>query len=60
MEKEQASDTEKQSSKEEVFEYKAAGIQETHGHVPAWLWMVVVVMSIWGVAYLYIYWSPSP
>lgn len=48
------------SAKQEVYEYKAAGIQETHGHVPLWLWAVVVVMTIWGIAYLFVYWTPSP
>jgi len=60
MDKTSGNTSEQPSSKEEIYEYKAAGIQETHGHVPGWLWLVVVVMSIWGISYLYIYWSPPP
>jgi len=59
MDKMSGNTSEQRSNKEEIYEYKAAGIQETHGQVPGWLWLVVVVMSIWGIYYLYSYWSPS-
>jgi hypothetical protein len=43
----------------QVFYYKDAGIEENHGYVPRWLWVVVVVMAVWGIYYLYAYWSPA-
>jgi len=51
-------------SKEEIrsqeFIYKDAGIRERHGYVPAWLWLVVVVLVAWGIYYTVANWSPPP
>jgi hypothetical protein len=37
-----------------VYLYESAGISERQGKVPAWLWMVVVLLAIWE----FIIWSP--
>ncbi|HUO44783.1 MAG TPA: hypothetical protein VMT94_07730 [Burkholderiales bacterium] len=41
-----------------VYLYENAGIEERHGHIPAWLWAVVIVLSAWGIYYLITYWQP--
>jgi len=43
-----------------VYRYVDSGIQERHGEVPLWLWIVVVGLIVWGIYYLVAYWSPSP
>lgn len=40
-----------------VYSYESAGITEREGSVPAWLWVVVVSLLVWGVYYLVAYWS---
>ena len=42
------------------YRYQDSGIQEKRGHVPLWLWAVVVVLVAWSVYYLSVYWSPPP
>ena len=42
------------------YRYSDSGIQERHGHVPLWLWAVVVGLTIWGVYYTISYWAPHP
>ncbi len=43
-----------------VFVYESAGITEREGHVPLWLWLVVVSLLIWGIYYLAAYWNAPP
>ncbi|MGA2187909.1 MAG: hypothetical protein ABSH33_05230 [Steroidobacteraceae bacterium] len=43
---------------ESVYTYATAGIGERKGHVPIWLWLVVISLTIWGIYYLYTYWNP--
>lgn len=50
----------KNSQKEEVFIYKDAGIQEKHGYVPGWLWLVAIVLVVWAIYYTYANWAPPP
>lgn len=40
-----------------VYLYESAGIRERQGKVPAWLWVVVVTLAIWGIYYLVTYWN---
>ncbi|MEO8342301.1 MAG: hypothetical protein ABI536_00645 [Gallionella sp.] len=40
-----------------VYIYESAGISERKGNVPAWLWIVVVALVIWGIYYLVTYWN---
>ena len=40
-----------------VYFYESAGIAERDGHVPVWLWIVVVSLFIWGIYYLVTYWN---
>ncbi len=40
-----------------VYVYESSGIAEREGHVPLWLWIVVVLLSIWGVYYLVAFWN---
>ena len=40
-----------------VYNYVSAGITEREGNVPLWLWIVFVVLLIWGVYYLVTYWN---
>lgn len=40
-----------------VYRYESAGIAEREGHVPLWLWLVVVSLLIWGIYYLVTYWN---
>lgn len=54
---EQQSEGEQQANSE-LFIYKDSGIQEKHGYVPAWLWVVAVVMVVWAVYYTMKYWVP--
>ncbi|HKB60047.1 MAG TPA: hypothetical protein VKC56_08400 [Gallionellaceae bacterium] len=49
---------ESRQAEDPVFLYKDSGIREKHGHVPLWLWGVVVALLIWGVYYTIAYWSP--
>jgi hypothetical protein len=41
-----------------VYTYQSAGIAERTGKVPAWLWLVAVLLVIWGIYYLIAYWNP--
>jgi hypothetical protein len=41
-----------------VYTYQSAGIGERKGRVPAWLWVVAVLLVIWGLYYLIRYWNP--
>jgi hypothetical protein len=43
-----------------VYTYESAGIAEREGSVPFWLWIVVVLLLVWGVYYLVAYWNPPP
>ncbi len=43
-----------------VYAYESAGITEREGHVPLWLWLVVVSLLIWGIYYLAAYWNAPP
>lgn len=45
------------AAEETVYRYEGAGIAEREGHVPVWLWGVVLVLLIWGVYYLVAYWN---
>ncbi len=40
-----------------VYVYESAGIAERDGHVPIWLWIVVVTLLVWGIYYLVTYWN---
>lgn len=40
-----------------VYTYETAGVTERSGNVPAWLWVVVVSLLIWGVYYLVTNWN---
>jgi hypothetical protein len=40
-----------------VYLYESAGIAERDGHVPLWLWLVVVSLLVWGLYYLVTYWN---
>ena len=40
-----------------VYTYESAGIAEREGSVPIWLWIVVVILLIWGAYYLGAYWN---
>ena len=50
-------DAQESGRKDTLFLYKDSGIREKHGHVPLWLWAVVVALLIWGVYYTIVYWS---
>lgn len=45
------------ASEHSVYFYESAGIAERDGHVPFWLWLVVVSLFIWGIYYLVTYWN---
>jgi len=45
-------------TRDTVYLYETAGLRERHGHIPLWLWAVVVALSVWGVYYLITYWQP--
>ncbi len=47
----------KAASGHSVYVYGSAGIAEREGHVPLWLWLVVVSLLIWGIYYLVTYWN---
>jgi hypothetical protein len=49
-----------QDAQDPAYRYQDSGIQERHGHVPLWLWVVVVLLTVWAVYYLIYYWSPPP
>jgi hypothetical protein len=40
-----------------VYTYETAGITERQGHIPLWLWLVVIALVIWSVYYLITYWQ---
>lgn len=44
---------------EDIHVYEYSGIEERHGTVPAWLWVVIVSLLIWMVYYLVRYWAPA-
>jgi hypothetical protein len=50
-------DKDKREKAKQTFIYKDAGLTERHGYIPRWLWVVVVVLVIWGVYYLTTYWE---
>lgn len=43
---------------EPVYSYETADLTEREGRVPLWLWLVVVVLVIWGVYYMIANWRP--
>lgn len=43
----------------EVQTYEYSGIQERKGKVNGWLIALYVVLTIWGVWYLFAYWTKS-
>jgi len=45
---------------DKVFLYQDAELMERHGYVPYWLKLVTVGLVIWGLYYLFAYWSPPP
>ncbi len=46
-----------QAPEHSVYIYESAGIAERDGHIPVWLWAVVVTLLIWGIYYLVTYWN---
>jgi hypothetical protein len=50
-------DDQKRERSKQTFVYKDAGLTECHGYIPRWLWVVVVVLVIWGGYYLITYWE---
>lgn len=46
-----------QVSEHSVYVYESGGISERDGHIPVWLWAVVVTLLIWGIYYLVTYWN---
>lgn len=44
---------------ENLYHYKTAGIRERSGYVPWWLLVVTAGLIIWGLYYLWRYWSPT-
>lgn len=51
---------EKAKKANEVFLYHDAGLTERRGYVPYWLKLVTLSLIVWGLYYLWAYWSPSP
>lgn len=51
---------EKAEKANEIFLYQDAGLTERHGYVPYWLKLVTISLVIWGIYYLWAYWSPPP
>jgi hypothetical protein len=43
----------------EIQTFKYSGIQERKGKVNAWLIVVYIALTIWGVWYLVAYWTKS-
>jgi hypothetical protein len=41
-----------------VYTYQSAGIAERKGRVPPWLWVVAMLLAIWGLYYLIAFWNP--
>ena len=46
-----------QVAEHSVYVYESGGISERDGHIPVWLWVVVVTLLIWGIYYLVTYWN---
>ena len=55
-----AASTAGQELEHPVYVYGSSGISEREGHVPIWLWLVVVSLLIWGIYYLVAYWNAPP
>jgi hypothetical protein len=51
-------DKQEKAANDELYVYKDSGIEERHGRVPPWLWVVTAALVLWGVYYLVAYWSP--
>lgn len=50
---------EKARRADELFRYEEANLFERHGYVPYWLKLVAVALVLWGIYYLWAYWSPA-
>jgi hypothetical protein len=48
---------EKHSHEDDLETYEYSGIQVRHGKVPGWLIVVYAALGIWGVYYLWAYWT---
>ena len=44
--------------KKHEYLYQSSGIRERPGHIPVWLILVAVALTIWGVYYLVSFWQP--
>ena len=42
---------------ESPIRYEPSGIEERHGKIPTWLWVVYAVLLVWMVWYAVVYWS---
>jgi hypothetical protein len=38
-------------------EYQGGNIQAHHGHIPAWLLVVYLVLALWGLYYAFNWWG---
>jgi hypothetical protein len=43
---------------DKIFLYQDAELMERHGYVPYWLKLVTVGLVLWGLYYLWTFWSP--
>ena len=41
----------------EMEEYQGGNIQAHHGHIPAWLLVVYLVLALWGLYYAFNWWG---
>lgn len=48
---------EAEASHQDVYLYKASGIEERHGTIPLWLQLVAYGLIVWGIYYTIHYWS---
>jgi hypothetical protein len=46
-----------EEKRDETYLYGASGIRERHGHVPWWLQLVVIGLTVWGIYYLIRFWN---
>ena len=53
-------DGDKQDKAKEIFTYEDGGLSERRGYIPHWLKLVAAALLVWGVYYLWTYWSPPP
>lgn len=49
---------EKSPREPDQYLYQSAGITERPGHVPLWLFLVIIGLLVWGGYYLITYWDP--